>query len=92
MQDKSQTSEAPIFGVVHCAAGLHSARHGGQGDEAGRQPIVFDIVGSSDKTLKLYPSHFNDLLNDLGRATVMSDVLAWIGARLPVEQTSAAAG
>ncbi|MER9839509.1 FAD-dependent oxidoreductase [Mesorhizobium sp. M0145] len=73
----------PVF-ILHGTADKATKPAGSQ--------LFFDIVGSSDKTLKFYPSHFHDLLNDLGRATVMSDVLAWIGARLPVEQTSAAAG
>jgi alpha-beta hydrolase superfamily lysophospholipase len=50
---------------------------------AGSQ-LFFDAAGSADKTLKLYPGHFHDLLNDLGREEVIADVLAWIGARVPV--------
>lgn len=43
----------------------------------------FDEAGSSDKILKLYEGHYHDLLNDYGRETVMADILAWIGERLP---------
>lgn len=46
--------------------------------------LFFDTAGSADKTLNLYPGHFHDLLNDLGREEVIADVLGWIGARLPV--------
>jgi len=41
-----------------------------------------EIVGSQDKTLKLYPGHFHDLLNDVGNEKVMADVIAWIDERL----------
>ena len=40
-------------------------------------------AGSRDKTLQLYEGHFHDLLNDVGRERVMSDVVTWIEARLP---------
>lgn len=41
----------------------------------------FAHAGSTDKTLKIYPGHYHDLLADLGKEGVMSDVLSWIGAR-----------
>lgn len=40
-------------------------------------------AGSADKTLNLYPGHVHDLLNDVGRETVMADITRWIGAHLP---------
>lgn len=42
------------------------------------------MVGSRDKTLRLYDGHFHDLLNDLGKETVMADILGWVDARIPV--------
>jgi acylglycerol lipase len=45
--------------------------------------LFYDRAGSTDKTLKLYDGHFHDLLNDLGKETVMTDITAWIEARLP---------
>ena len=48
----------------------------------------YDMAGSSDKTLKLYEGHFHDLLNDLGRERVMSDIQKWIDARTPAPMTS----
>jgi alpha-beta hydrolase superfamily lysophospholipase len=36
-----------------------------------------------DKTLHLYEGHLHDLLNDLDRSVVMSDILNWIETRLP---------
>ncbi len=45
--------------------------------------LFYDRAGSTDKTLKLYDGHFHDLLNDLGKETVTTDITAWIEARLP---------
>ncbi|MCW3848198.1 lysophospholipase [Sphingomonas sp. LB-2] len=45
--------------------------------------FFFDTAGSADKTLKLYEGHFHDLLADLGKETVMADILAWLDAHLP---------
>ncbi|RWC59958.1 alpha/beta hydrolase [Mesorhizobium sp.] len=73
----------PVF-ILHGTADKATKPAGSQ--------LFFDTTGSSDKTLKLYPGHFHDLLNDLGREEVMAEVLGWIGARLPVEKTAAAAG
>ncbi|UJR83023.1 alpha/beta hydrolase [Sandaracinus amylolyticus] len=42
-----------------------------------------EMGGSADKTLKLYPDHFHDLLNDFGREGVLTDITQWIGARIP---------
>jgi alpha-beta hydrolase superfamily lysophospholipase len=40
-------------------------------------------AGSADKTLKLYDGHFHDLLNDVGKEAVMSDITGWIEGHLP---------
>jgi acylglycerol lipase len=42
----------------------------------------FDHTGSTDKTLKLYDGHVHDLLADIGKETVLADILAWLNARL----------
>ncbi|MGJ4995772.1 lysophospholipase [Bradyrhizobium sp. HKCCYLS3077] len=58
----------------------------GTGDRAAKatgSQLFYDTVGSRDKTLKLYEGYFHDLLNDVGRDTVMADIRDWIGARLP---------
>lgn len=41
-----------------------------------------ETVGSKDKTLKLYEGHYHDLLNDVGKERVMSDIRGWIEAHL----------
>lgn len=42
----------------------------------------YDTAGSTDKTLKLYPDHAHDLLNDIGREGVMADIVGWIDAHV----------
>jgi alpha-beta hydrolase superfamily lysophospholipase len=49
----------------------------------GGSQFFYDTAGSRDKTLKLYEGHAHDLLNDVGREQVMSDIVSWLDARLP---------
>ncbi len=42
-----------------------------------------DHAGSQDKTLRLYDGHFHDLLADIGKEEVLSEIASWIEARLP---------
>jgi acylglycerol lipase len=46
--------------------------------------FFYKTAGSKDKTLKLYESHYHDLLADLGKEQAMADVQAWINARVKV--------
>jgi alpha-beta hydrolase superfamily lysophospholipase len=41
-----------------------------------------DTAGSKDKTLKLYEGAYHDLLNDVGKETVLTDILGWIEVRI----------
>ena len=43
--------------------------------------FFYQTAGSRDKTLKLYEGHFHDLLNDVGKESVMTDIKNWIDAR-----------
>ena len=43
--------------------------------------FFYDHSTSSDKTLKLYDGHYHDLLNDLDKEKVMSDIQEWVIAR-----------
>ena len=43
----------------------------------------YEMAGSADKTLKIYEGHFHDLLADIDKEVVMSDIQAWIDKRLP---------
>jgi alpha-beta hydrolase superfamily lysophospholipase len=42
----------------------------------------YDRAGSMDKTLKFYDGHYHDLLNDIGKEVVISDILKWINQRI----------
>jgi acylglycerol lipase len=44
--------------------------------------FFYEAAGSSDKTLKLYEGHYHDLLNDVGKETVVADIGAWIDAHV----------
>lgn len=44
--------------------------------------LFYEQAGSRDKTLKLYEGHFHDLLNDVGKESVMADMVAWMNTRL----------
>lgn len=48
---------------------------------AGSQ-YIYDHVGSSDKTLRLYPGGFHDPLNDIEKDVVRRDIQEWVIARL----------
>jgi len=48
----------------------------------GGSQLFYDTAGSTDKTLKLYEGHYHDLLNDIGKEQVMTDINAWINAHL----------
>lgn len=63
--------------ILHGAADKATKPSGSQ--------MFFDTAGSRDKTLKLYDGGFHDLLNDIERDRVMSDITTWIGARLAVK-------
>ncbi len=64
----------PVF-ILHGTADKVTKPSGSQ--------VFFDNAGSADKTLKLYEGYYHDLLNDVGKEEVMSDILAWIDKRLP---------
>ncbi len=53
--------------------------------------LFYEHAGSPDKTLKLYEGHFHDLLNDIDKELVISDIKAWIAARLPATRAVAQA-
>ena len=43
----------------------------------------YEMAGSVDKTLKLYDGYVHDLLADVGKETVMADLLGWLNSRIP---------
>jgi acylglycerol lipase len=46
----------------------------------------YDNASSSDKTLKLYEGHYHDLLNDVGKETVLADIQRWIDGHIASAQ------
>ncbi len=48
----------------------------------GGSQLFYDTAGSTDKTLKIYEGYFHDLLSDVGKEAVFSDILTWIDARI----------
>lgn len=42
----------------------------------------YDNAASQDKTIKLYEGHYHDLLNDLDKEIVMTDILQWLNSRV----------
>jgi len=61
----------------------------GSADKAARpsgSQHFHEQVGSTDRTLKLYQGRYHDPLNDLGRETVLADIVDWVAGRLPGRQ------
>jgi len=42
----------------------------------------YEAAGSADKTLKLYDGHYHDMLNDIGKETILTDIYDWIEKRV----------
>jgi alpha-beta hydrolase superfamily lysophospholipase len=74
MEREFPTITIPVF-IMHGTADKATVPSGSQ--------FFFDTVGSKDKTLKLYEGHFHDLLNDIGKESVIADMKAWIRKHLP---------
>ncbi|MEP7074519.1 MAG: lysophospholipase [Acidobacteriota bacterium] len=51
--------------------------------------LFYDTARSEDKTIKLYEGHFHDLLNDVDKEVVISDIKNWVNARIPAEASTA---
>lgn len=44
--------------------------------------LVFDRIGSPDKTLRVFPEMLHEPLNELGREQVFAEITTWLDARL----------
>ncbi len=53
--------------------------------------LFYDKAGSPDKTLKLYIGHVHDLLNDVDKEKVMSDITGWIDGHIAAARNAAPA-
>lgn len=56
--------------ILHGSADRAAKPHGSQ--------RFYESAGSSDKTLKIYDGYYHDLLNDIGKAVVLADVVEWL--------------
>ena len=45
---------------------------------------LYDSVGSTDKTLKIYPGLYHEVFNEPERGQVLGDVEAWLAAHAQV--------
>ncbi|WP_339755800.1 serine aminopeptidase domain-containing protein [Algoriphagus aquimarinus] len=45
--------------------------------------LLFEKAKSSDKTLKIFPGAYHELINDLDREEVMNLIVNWIEMRIP---------
>jgi acylglycerol lipase len=64
----------PVF-ILHGTADKNTRPSGSQ--------HFFEMAGSTDKTLKLYEDGFHDLLNDVDKELIISDIKHWINGHLP---------
>lgn len=39
---------------------------------------LFDLLPQTDKTIKIYPNDWHEILNELDREEVMNDILSWL--------------
>jgi len=44
--------------------------------------MLYDMVSSRDKTLKLYDGFYHEIFNEPGREQVFADMEAWLVARM----------
>jgi alpha-beta hydrolase superfamily lysophospholipase len=44
--------------------------------------MLYDLVGSSDKTLKLYKGFYHEVFNEPEHDKVMADVETWLSAHI----------
>jgi acylglycerol lipase len=73
MRREFPTIKLPVF-IMHGTLDKATVPAGSQ--------FFYDTAGSRDKTLRFYEGHFHDLLNDIGKEKVMTDIVQWIGARI----------
>jgi acylglycerol lipase len=66
---RAQSIKLPMLIMV--GTGDNIADHAG-----GKQ--LFEIVSSSDKTLKSYDGYYHEILNEIGKEAVYQDILEWL--------------
>ena len=81
---RSENPGLPIYVLGHSAGGVIASSYG-TADKATRpagSQHFYDHAGSTDRTLRLYEGHFHDLLADVDKEKVMTDIQSWLDARI----------
>lgn len=73
LRDEFPLITLPVL-IMHGTEDKATVCHGSQ--------FFYETVGSKDKTLKLYEGHYHDLLNDIGKEGVLTDIKGWIDAHI----------
>ncbi|NYT40260.1 lysophospholipase [Sphingomonas sp. R-74633] len=72
LREEFPTITIPVL-ILHGTEDHATVCHGSE--------FFYETTGSSDKTIKIYQGHYHDLLADLGKESVMGDILEWVEAR-----------
>jgi acylglycerol lipase len=70
------TKSTPAAFLVISASALHGIANKASLPVSSR--MIHAMAGSTDKALKLYDGHVRDLLADISKKTVPSDMVTWI--------------
>ena len=73
IQQAAPVITLPVL-ILHGAEDSLAAPHGSQ--------LLFDRLGSSDKTLKFYPGLFHEIFNEPEQDMVIAEMTTWIAAHL----------
>ena len=59
--------------------------HGGDDRLSNKKSSItlYDSVGSTDKTIKIYDGFYHEILNDTGRDQILNDIESWLRYHLP---------
>lgn len=79
LKENMPNFNVPVF-IIHGTEDKATRPEGSQ--------YFYDNAGSTDKTLKLYESHFHDLLADIDKEKVMADIQNWLDERIPAEASA----
>lgn len=75
VQSSMETITLPLL-IMHGTDDLLVPFHGSE--------VLFERASSNDKTLKLYPGLYHEILNEPERLDVLADIAAWLDARTDV--------
>ena len=76
IQERMATLKAPVL-LLHATDDKLTNPEGSK--------LLHSRAASTDKTLKIYPGLYHDLLHEPEKAMVLGDIVGWVAARLPGE-------